>query len=171
MSEALHVRYDGSLVCLIYLKVRPTLLSVVADISKILCRVTRQDIPSVESMLPGLRNGSPIFAVLYNLARRNLFQFIVQLSQRLPQQWQIALTQSSASCNRLRLLIKKRLDGNSFCCSLVEQCRRAKAGNRGSSAGVVGNGKVAPISQHCKVSLAFLKCIVGIEALAHCVSH
>jgi hypothetical protein len=92
MSEALDIGYDGSLVCMIDFKIRPALLSVVADVGKVLCCITGQGIPRIESMLPSLCNCSSILTILNCLIKRNLFQFVIQLPQRLPQQWQVALT-------------------------------------------------------------------------------
>src|SRR6266849_944160 len=173
MSEALYIGHDGSLVCVVCFEIRPTLLGVVADIGEVLCCVTRQRVPCIEGVLPLLCNFSAILTVLIGVkvVKGNLCQLFVQLLQCLPQKWQVALAQRSTPCDCPRLLIEKSFDGDSLGCGLVEQRGRAKTGDRGSPAGVIGNGQVAPFPQRRKVTLALLKRVFGVEGLAYCITH
>src|SRR2546425_12623471 len=120
MGEALHIGHDSPLVGVECFQVGPTVLGVVGDVGEILCCVTCQCVPGVEGMLPSLCDCT---TVLSRVVSRNLCQRFIQLSQCLPQQWQVTLAQCSAVCNGASLLIEERFDGDGFGGSLVEECR------------------------------------------------
>src|SRR2546425_234674 len=173
MSKALYISHDRSLVCVVCFEIRPTLLDVVADIGEVLCCVTRQRVPRIEGVLPLFCNSSAILTVLDGVivVEGNLCQLFVQLLQCLPQKWQIALAQRSTPCDCSRLLVEKSFDCDGLRCGLVEKRGRAKTGDRGSSAGVIGNSQVAPFPQRRTVTLALLKRVFRVEGLAYCITH
>src|SRR6266700_7288867 len=71
---------------------------------------------------------------------------------------------------RARLLVKKRFDGDSFRCCLVEQRWREEAGYGGGATGVVNSSHVSPFPERSKIILTLVKRVFRIEGGSHSIS-